>query len=275
MTEPLLIGIETNDAGTATTSLSSKGSGDTLRIFNNSTSTPGRAIRGLSAQKDGVYGGALQGTQACAGVFGVGGGVDSNGVIGEANNGASAYGVWGKSTTGIAGYFSGSHPGEPGKVVVTGMLVKAGGGFKIDHPLDPENKYLSHSFVESPDMLNVYNGNVTTDTNGDATITLPEYFETLNQDFRYQLTMIGQFAQSMVAKEIRNNQFTIKTDRPNVKVSWQVTGVRKDPFANKQRLLVEEDKPAHERRMYLHPEAYGKPKTQSIDHARGKIPSSE
>jgi hypothetical protein len=89
-----------------------------------------------------------------------------------------------------------------------GELFKGGGGFRIDHPGDPENKYLTHSYVESDDRLNVYSGNVTTDANGDTTVGLPDYFEALNQDFRYQLTVIGQFAQSMVAEEIRNNRFT-------------------------------------------------------------------
>lgn len=78
-----------------------------------------------------------------------------------------------------------------GNLNVTGKLTKGSGSFKIDHPLDPANKYLSHSFVESPDMMNVYNGNITTDRHGLATITLPDYFEALNRDFRYQLTVIG------------------------------------------------------------------------------------
>jgi len=84
-------------------------------------------------------------------------------------------------------------------------LTKGSGSFKIDHPLDPAKKYLSHSFVESPDMMNVYNGNVTTDRHGFAIVTLPSYFEALNRDFRYQLTVIGQFAQAIVAEEISHN----------------------------------------------------------------------
>jgi hypothetical protein len=99
---------------------------------------------------------------------------------------------------------------------------------------------------------------------------LPDYFEALNQDFRYQLTVIGQFAQAIVSGEVSNNQFTIKTDKPNVKVSWQITGIRKDLFANMHRLVVEEDKQADERGTYLHPEAYGKPQTQSVEYTRGK-----
>ena len=89
-----------------------------------------------------------------------------------------------------------------GNVNVDGNLSKAGGSFKIDHPLDPANKYLYHSFVESPDMMNIYNGNVTSDGTARPSIDLPEWFEALNRDFRYQLTVIGQFAQAIVLREI-------------------------------------------------------------------------
>jgi hypothetical protein len=145
-----------------------------------------------------------------------------------------------------------------GSVNITGNLSKGSGSFKIDHPLDPANKYLSHSFVESPDMMNIYNGNVTTNARGVATITLPDYFEALNRDFRYQLTVIGQFAQAIVAGKISNNQFTIRTNKPFVEVSWQVTGIRQDAYANAHRISVEEDK-GEQRGTYLHPELFGQP----------------
>src|SRR5262249_23985656 len=90
-------------------------------------------------------------------------------------------------------------------VQVDGNLVKPAGQFRIDHPLDPANRYLSHSFVESPEMLNVYGGTLTTGGDDEAVVTLPDYFEALNRDFRYQLTVIGQFAQAIVAREIENN----------------------------------------------------------------------
>jgi hypothetical protein len=151
-----------------------------------------------------------------------------------------------------------------GNLDVTGKLTKGSGSFKIDDPLDPAHKYLSHSFVESPDMMNVYNGNVTTDKHGIATVELPGYFEALNRDFRYQLTVIGQFAQAIVAKEIDGNRFTIRTSKPGVKVSWQVTGIRQDAYANANRIPVEEDKPAGEQGYYLHPEAYGQPASLRI-----------
>ena len=151
-----------------------------------------------------------------------------------------------------------------GDVTIRGNLIKGGGSFKIDHPLDPANKYLSHSFVESPDMMNVYNGNVRTDRRGLAVVTLPDYFEALNRDFRYQLTVIGQFAQAIVAREISGNRFTIRTNRPGVKVSWQVTGIRHDAFADAHRIPNEEDKPQQERGRYLHPELFGASPEQAI-----------
>jgi hypothetical protein len=144
-----------------------------------------------------------------------------------------------------------------GAVRVFGNLAKGGGSFQIDHPLDPANKYLYHSFVESPDMMNVYNGNVITDGTGFAEVVLPEYFETLNRDFRYQLTVIGQFAHAIVAEKVHGNRFAILTDKPVVEVSWQVTGIRQDPFAEHNRIPTEADKAPEHRGKYLHPAAYG------------------
>jgi hypothetical protein len=97
-------------------------------------------------------------------------------------------------------------------------------------------------------------------------VTLPTYFETLNRDFRYQLTVIGQPAQAWVLEEIKENRFSIQTDKPNVKVSWQVTGVRQDPWAQEHPVVVEEEKKPHEKGKYLTPELYGKPETQGIHY---------
>ena len=113
-----------------------------------------------------------------------------------------------------------------GAVQVIGSFSSSNKYFKIDHPLDPANRYLYHSVIESPEMMTMYTGNVTTDKSGSATAALPSYFEALNTDFRYQLTVIGQFSQAIVEQEVRDNQFVIRTDKPNVRVSWQVTGVR-------------------------------------------------
>lgn len=160
--------------------------------------------------------------------------------------------------------------GANGNVAIAGSLSKGSGTFKIDHPQDPENKYLYHSFVESPDMMNVYNGNITTNVDGSATVELPAYFESLNKDFRYQLTVIGAFAQAIIATEVKDNKFVIKTDKPNVKVSWQVTGIRKDPYAEQNRVVPEVEKPANEKGKFLHPEAYGLPLDRSVNHVSDK-----
>ena len=164
-----------------------------------------------------------------------GSGIFSSGVFAEGN-----IGVWGSGKgTGVMGVSTNNAGSFIGNVSITrdlsvgGTLTKGGGGFKIDHPLDPENKFLSHSFVESPDMMTVYNGNATTGDNGEATVELPGYFTALNRDYRYQLTVIGPMAQAAVKSEIEDNRFTIQTDKPGVKVSWQVTGIRQDPVGKR------------------------------------------
>lgn len=194
-----------------------------------------------------------------------------------------AYGLYSKVYSGdtsgssYAGYFevqSGSTTGEAyagyfdGHVHVSGTLTKTAGSFKIDHPLDPENKYLQHSFVESPDMMNVYNGNVILDAQGEAWVDLPEYFEALNSDFRYQLTCIGGFAQVYIAEEVSNNQFKIAGGEQGMKVSWQVTGIRQDAWAETNRIEVEVEKEEDVKGSYLNPEVFGYDETRSVEYAR-------
>lgn len=165
---------------------------------------------------------------------GVQGQSDSHtGVEGTSSSGTALYaesqsgiGVWGITNQGpFAGFFQ-------GRVRVTGPLEKAGGGFKIDHPLDPANKFLNQSYVESTDMKNVYDVIVTLDANGEATVDLPEWFETINRDFRYQFTSIGAPGPNLhIAEEMSKNRFKIAGGTTGMKVSWQVTGIRQDPWA--------------------------------------------
>ena len=157
-----------------------------------------------------------------------------------------------------------------GTVHVLGTLTKGGGSFMIDHPLDPANKYLYHSFVESPDMMNVYNGNIVLDGKGEAVVTLPDWFGALNRDFRYQLTAIGAPGPNLyVAEEISNNRFKIAGGTSGGKVSWQVTGIRQDAYANAHRIPVEQDKPAAEKGTYLHPELFGAPPEKGLGALHG------
>jgi len=142
-------------------------------------------------------------------------------------------------------------------LLVQGNISKGGGSFKIDHPLDPQNKYLYHSFVESPDMMNIYNGRIELDERGEAVVSLPDYFEALNRDYRYQLTPIGAPSLLYIAEEVSDGRFTIAGGRPGQIVCWSVTGIRKDAYANAHRIPVEEPKPQTERGTYLHPKAFG------------------
>ena len=167
---------------------------------------------------------------------------------------------------GIAGYFDGD-------VRVTDRLTATNlfavnKNFVIDHPQDPENAYLYHSSVESPERMNVYNGNVTLDENGQAWVQLPDYFEALNRDFRYQLTPIGGPGPNLyVAAEIENNRFQIAGGEPGLKVSWQVTGVRDDAWARENPMRVEVEKSEERKGQYLNPEAYGQPAEEGIGAA--------
>ena len=155
-----------------------------------------------------------------------------------------------------------------GNVQVSGNLSKSGGSFKIDHPLDPASKYLYHSFVESPDMKNIYDGVATLDASGEAVIQMPAWFGVLNRDFRYQITCIGGFAPVYIAEKLTNNQFKIGGGKPGMEVSWQITGIRQDAWANAHRIPVEEEKEARLKGFYIHPELYGAPAEKQIEWAR-------
>lgn len=175
-------------------------------------------------------------------------------------SGNTRYGVYAEApvlTNSWAGWFAGN-------VNVTGTFSAATKLFKIDHPLDPEKKFLNHVSIESPDMKNFYDGVAVLGTGGEAWVVLPDYFEALNKDFRYQLTCVGGFAPVYVAERIAGNKFKIAGGVEGLEVSWAVTGIRKDPWAEANRVPVEENKHARDRGRFLAPEAYGKPESARI-----------
>lgn len=224
-------------------------------VYGNSGS--GVGVYGQSTGGDGVFGTSTNGT----GVHGMASGV---GVFGEAGSygviARGSVGIYAAPTTGntVAGLFGGN-------VQVQGNLTKSSGSFKIDHPLDPANKYLYHSFVESPDMKNIYDGTVKLDNKGEAVVSMPEYFSALNQDFRYQLTAIGKAAPNLhIARKIADNQFKIGGGKPGMEVSWQVTGIRHDVYAKNHRITVEEDK-GKERGYYIYPAGFNEPPEKSLE----------
>jgi hypothetical protein len=188
-----------------------------------------------------------------------------NGLIGAASTDSPAgYGVIGiaNDTAGIAVYAVASGGAAAlqtlGNAAIFGILTKSGGSFRIDHPLRPAEQYLSHSFVESPDMKNIYDGVVVADSRGRATVTLPDWYEALNRDERYQLTAVGGPAPDLhVAEKVKHGKFTIAGARAGQEVSWQLTGIRHDAWANANRIPVEHDKTAADKGRCIHPELFG------------------
>lgn len=256
-------GVGVEGFSTASTSIGVQGTGLSAGVKGFCGSTNGAGVYGVSTA-GGNGGGSgvpagVRGDGSAAGVAGVQGFCNpGTGVYGQTSSGNGIFGTnGGSNTTGHAGYFN-------GRVHIQGTLSKSGGSFKIDHPLDPANKYLFHSFVESPDMKNIYDGVVTLDDNGGATITMPDYFSALNAEFRYQLTCIGGYAPVYISSEIKGNTFCIGGGKAGLKVSWMLTGVRQDAYATYNRIKVEEDKASDEKGRFLFPQGFGKPASEAI-----------
>ncbi len=215
-----------------------------------------------SSGNDGYLGGQAAGVLGngsnSIGVYGTG----ANGVRGDSGG---VYGILGCGSPPVsggpyAGCFSGS-------VEINGSVHTSGAGVvTLDDPADPENETITHAFVGSSEMKNIYDGVATLGSTGVATVSLPEWFETLNKDFRYQLTALGTpQAGLFVSRKIADNQFTIAGGVPGAEVSWQVTGVRKDPWASAHPIAVREQKADRDRGFYIAPALYGRPQTKSAD----------
>ncbi len=278
------------------------GSGDPVYSYGvygeNDNTTGGRGVYGFAKGASGI---AVQGYAPGGNAAGVAGSSNTFGSIAHSVIGATPLGVIGDSSTGIA-IMAASDAGFPlvvenggtkdavfvyaegggyplvaqgnsgylvldefGNLSVTGAIVGAVKDFRIDHPLDPANKYLSHASIESSEMKNLYDGVAVLDASGSATVSLPDWFEAVNGDFRYQLTAIGAPGPNLhIAQEVSNGHFTIGGGQPGMKVSWQITGVRHDAYANAHPLEVSVEKPEAERGYYLNPELYGAPAEKSL-----------
>jgi len=195
------------------------------------------------------YPSAQKGPAFDYGPAGVSGIATGNAGVGVQGQSVAGPGIYGYSYKDYAGKFA-------GKVWVSGALFKAGGGFRIDHPLQPERSYLNHAFVESSEMKNVYDGMAVLDAKGEAVVKLPDWVQGLNADFRYQLTAIGAPAPNLhIAQTLTRNGFKIGGGKARAKISWQITGVRKDVWAKANPVTIEQPKPV---RGYLHPNLFGK-----------------
>lgn len=208
-------------------------------------------------------------------------------------------GIWSTTTSGFAGVdgrnglpsgyavygFNDASTGTP--VGVAGQAGAGGFGvysfgvlgasgskaFRIDHPLDPENRYLMHYSTESPTPQNFYSGNVKTDARGKAWVELPSYFAEINTNFKYQLTVVDDnesdsFVQVKIGRKIAGNRFLIMSSEPNVEVSWRVEADRNDLWVRKYGAPTEVDKQPSEKGLYQHPELYGLGKEYGLNESR-------
>lgn len=245
--------------------------GPSAGLWGESASSNGQGVRARATSATGQNYAGYFDTASNAGVA----------VYGTATNASgTTYGVWGNvaSSSGFAGYFTGGQnyfEGNVGigttspsaKLHVIGTLTVSGAkNFLIDHPSDPENMLLRHSCMESNEYKNMYDGTVVTDEKGYAVVSLPSWFEDLNENFRYQMSVVDEggsgFAMAKVVKKISDNQFTIRTNFPNIEVSWQVTGTRKDTWARANPLIVEEMKSPEDKGHYLNSAEFGRPDLQ-------------
>jgi Collagen triple helix repeat (20 copies) len=235
-----------------------------VTLLARSFATTGNSVAGEfrteSNNGTGVYANSKSATGITYGVRGITESSDAGaaGVRGEAPNGGSGYGVYGTATGGTAfGVYSNGRLGSSGTK-----------SFMIDHPLDPGNKFLYHYSTESPEVLNSYSGTVTLDENGQAWVELPEYFESINIDPRYQLTAIGAPAPMLhVASEIQNNEFLVSGGQVGMRVSWEVKAKRNDAFVAQLGAPVERVKTGSEKGRYLQPALYGRPESMRLDHS--------
>lgn len=230
-----------------------------IQAITNSSSSQASAIVGNSdGTAWGVSGQITAGASAEAGIYGSnfrtnGGhgvlGIGFNGTVGMTDYRAG-FGIYGENfdaigstanlAIGVAGI---GYYGVVGEDRYLGTVFGAYGMFSngdmgasglklftIDHPADPYNKTIRHFCLESNEVLNVYRGNVVLDADGNAQVELPDYFESINTNYSYQLTPIGGFAPLFVAHEIENGVFHISGGEAGMKVSWTVQAERNDPY---------------------------------------------
>ncbi len=221
-------------------------SGTTVGVLGQTASTSGRGVRGFATSSTGTS----------FGVYGEANSTSGRGVYGLASSSnVNARGVVGQATSPAVAVYAVGDTGASG--------TKA---FEIDHPLDPANKYLRHYSTEAPEPINFYSGNTVLDEAGQAWVDLPDYFEAINRDFRYQLTTIGGWAPVFIALKVENNRFLIAGGQPGLEVSWRVEAIRNDAYVRAYGAPVEIDKPAEVRGRYIHPELFGQPREMGIYH---------
>ena len=250
-----------------------------IGVVGQSDGPSGRGVHGVATATDG--------SRRTYGVFGQTYSSDdygAAGVYGEAsttNPNSRVYGVHSNTLSASSVSFGvlGEEPyRSPGHAVYAfGTLAATGTkSFQIDHPLTPETHFLNHFCAEGPEPYNLYRGNVTTDAQGYAVVQLPPYFEAINRDLTYHLTVIDSsddFIMAKVARKIQNNQFVIRTSKPFVEVSWEVKAIRNDRWVQEYGFQTEQEKEDVIKGKYLNPELYGQPNEKGIHYRPAPEPA--
>ncbi len=241
-------------SGTGVLGAATDFSGPTYGGYFSAQSPVGEGVRGINSSSSGSASGGyfVSASLSARALYGLATGAAGTtyGVVGQSNSDVG-YGVWGTSGGNGYGVFAAGHLGASG--------IKS---FRIDHPSDPENKYLLHYSSESPMPQNFYVGNVVTDAKGYAWVQLPDYFGEINTNFKYQLTVVRDdespnFVQVQVGKKIKDGRFLVMTSAPSTEVSWRVDADRNDLYVRRHPPKAETNKQGPERGTYQHPELYG------------------
>ncbi|MGH7131594.1 MAG: hypothetical protein ACREJO_06580 [Phycisphaerales bacterium] len=241
-----------SDTGIGVYGYNAATSGSHYGVSGRTDNIDGFGVYGVSAGGTGLYGYAFNPSGAITGTRGLCASPTGRGVYGTCQGaGATGYGVLGEcASTGFGVY-------ALGRVGATGLKP-----FRIDHPADPESKYLFHYSAEGPEPLNHYSGNITTGDDSIAWVILPDYFASINRDYRYQLTVVDEsdeFIQAKVWRKINANRFAVKTSKPNTQVSWRVEATRDDAWVRRYGAPVVVNKDPADKGKYQHPELYDQP----------------
>ncbi|MFN8220494.1 MAG: hypothetical protein U0S12_10260 [Fimbriimonadales bacterium] len=245
-------------------------------VFGRATSSNGLIAYGVEGKSDSTDG--TGGLFVCYGARGAGvrGYGDSSGaypqatgVFGQANVGVRGSGSYGVVSNGLL--TASPSPGSNLACFINGDLTVSGNkSFAIDYPLDPAHYELRHYCTEGAEPLNAYSGTVETDAKGYAWVKLPDYFESINKDFRYQLTVVdesgGDFVQVRVSQKIQDNQFQIQTSRGRIEVSWRVEATRNDRYNQMNPPQDVLPKKGNRVGKYLDPETWGRPATEGMHY---------
>lgn len=126
-----------------------------------------------------------------------------------------------------------------GDVAFAGTVSKGGGSFDIDHPLDPENRDLIHSFIEGPRADLIYRGRVQLE-DGQAVVDIdlashmtPGTFAALTKHAQAQVFIQNEGpGWSAVRGQLSGGTLTIEAQNNGSqdRVSWLVIAERNDAF---------------------------------------------